>query len=456
MNKLVVRNDISQLTLDSEEFNKVIWKSLRFRDKNYYFHPRYNPRKGWDGFVEFYSDKTGKFATGILPEVVRALSSLKIKLEIEDERSGIIPIKEIKEDIFPGVTLRDYQVDIANKAWKLERGIIKAATGSGKTLTFCSIVKSIPENAPALILFRSKTLVDQTYKVFKKNGIENVGRIHGDVWEPSSILCTTIQSAHNYEELLDKFRVLICDECHEFATNQSIKLFKKMKRCRYRFGFSATPWEKGDDVRKYRLKSWFGPIIGDISVKELQDKGILADSVCYFHKIKEPVLESFSYRDSYDAGIVYNEHFHNKVKEISDSYQKGRILIIVDRIDHGEELKKIIPGAFWIQGKDDNETRQIVIDKLCKSDPNEKVVAIATRIISVGVDVFIHALINAAGLKSQIATIQRLGRGLRRAEDKDTLDYHDFDFTIDSYLENHSKLRMKHLKQEGHKIVRMD
>lgn len=45
--------------------------------------------------------------------------------------------------------------------------------------------------------------------------------------------------------------------------------------------------------------------------------------------------------------------------------------------------------------------------------------------------------------------------GLRKAADKDVLDYHDFFFnkTISKYLNSHSHRRMETLKKEGHKIV---
>ena len=448
MNTLIIKNDICELLLESESINKILWESLRFRDKNYFFAPK---RKGWDGYTDFYT-KNGKFCTGLLPEIVNVLHKLKVNINIDDQRSKELPYKEITEDILENIQLRDYQIELGNKAWKTERCIIKAATAAGKTLLFSSMLKAIPEKTPVLVLFRNKTLVNQTYRIFKKNGIKNIGIAHGEEFDPNFILCATIQSAHKYEELLDKFKVLIVDECQEFATNKSIRVFKKMKNCRYRFGFSATPWEPGDNLKKYKLKSWFGPVIGDINTKFLQEQGILAQSNCKFHTIDEPIHDSNNYRDVYDQGVIYNSYLHKKIKEIVDSYDSGRIIIVVERLQHGEELKKLIPNALWVKGDDDEESRKIVIDQLCKSESNEKVVVIATKIFSVGIDLFVHVVINAAGFKSHIMTLQRLGRGLRKAPDKDVLDYHDFYFKTNSHLENHSIQRMKHLKKEGHII----
>lgn len=460
-NKLIIQNCISQLILDSESIHNSIWEALRFRKKGYFhigsykLYRRTSGQKGWDGFTEFYSKITGKFPTGILPEVVKALNVLNLKVEIDDQRSPEIDLDHISENIFndQGITLYDYQVEIVNSIWKSQRGIIKAATASGKTLMFTALVKSIPPKTPALILFRSRGLVRQTYEIFKQNGIENLGRIYSGCFEPNSILLTTIQSKANYLSLLDKFEVLIVDESHEFSTPKSIEFFKKMKKCRYRFGFSATPWPKGDIVRKYQAKSWFGPVLANIETKELQDKGRLSKSDCYFHKIEKPYeIALLDYNSAYQKGVVENPYLHKKINEIIDKYKTGRILIIVEKLPHGEALHALIRNSIWVSGADSDETRDYAIKKLRESAPDEKVVVIASRIMQTGVDVFVHALINAAGYQSDIMTIQRKGRGLRLAPDKEKLDYHDFYYTNNSYLEKHSKERIKHLKAEGHEI----
>ena len=467
-NTLSINNDFCFLNLESDTINNALYNSLRFRDKGYFHSPQYKMfrrfggKKGWDGYVDFYGKEKGKFATGLLPEVVKALTKVHVKVQITDNRTAPIKNNEITKDSLSEyndrdgnqIELYDYQHEIANKAWKHERGIIKAATSAGKTMLFISMIKSIPPNTPTLILFRTKTLASQTYKEFKKFGLENVGLVHGEVKDPNIIMCATIQSAHNFESLLPKFKILIVDECHEFATNKSISIFKKMKGCRYRFGFSATPWSEKDDVKKYRLKSWFGAVLDEIKTDYLQERNILSDSICNFHLIDEPHdIYALNYQDAYEQGIIKNKHFHDKVKQIMDSYDSGRHIIVVERIEHGDALHTTIPGSLWVQGSDDQKTRERIIEQLCNSEPDEKVIAIATRILQTGVNIFVHSVTNAAGYKSDIMTIQRIGRGLRTAKDKERLDYHDFMFNNNDYLMRHSKARMKYLKKEGHKIV---
>jgi superfamily II DNA or RNA helicase len=110
----------------------------------------------------------------------------------------------------------------------------------------------------------------------------------------------------------------------------------------------------------------------------------------------------------------------------------------------------LIPDSLWIQGKDDAETRKSVIKLLQKS---EQCTAIATQqIFNTGINVYVHNLINAAGGQADHQIIQRMGRGLRTAKDKEILNYYDFVFEINDYLEKHSKKRMKILATQGHNV----
>ena len=57
--------------------------------------------------------------------------------------------------------------------------------------------------------------------------------------------------------------------------------------------------------------------------------------------------------------------------------------------------------------------------------------------------------INARGMKSEIATLQALGRALRRHASKDLVYVYDF-LDKEKYLREHSLARQRHYKKEGH------
>ncbi len=459
---LRIQNCYSWLYCEKPEILNVLHEGMRFRERNY-FHSRLYKQKLWDGYTEFFSKKTGRFLTGLLPEVKAALAHLGEEYKTIDDRGDFdFKLKEINEKIIKGVSLYDYQVDLTNALIKHKRGVICAPTAAGKSLIMVSILKALPDGCPSLVLANKKSLVEQNYEEIVKHGFKNVGRLYGKYKEPNIITCSTVQSLHKMESLLDKIKVLIVDEIHENMSKEPKKYFNKMKSCCVRAAVSATPFKFGgkDQCQKWLVKGYFGPALkaksagGILTTKHLQERGTLSKSICTFYPIREPDLQYEIYMDAVTRGIAENWHFHEKVVELTKKLN-GRTLILVDRIAHGDHLASLIDGALWVQGKDDLETRKLVIQKLKTS--KERVVAIATQqIFNAGINVMVHNVINAAGGQADHHIIQRVGRGLRTANDKDILNYYDFIFYNNEYLLEHSKKRIKILKNEGHEIIIKD
>lgn len=133
-----------------------------------------------------------------------------------------------------------------------------------------------------------------------------------DWFEPNTVTCSTIQSAHRIQDQIAAARCLIVDECHEFSSTNSVKVLKQFKNtvydwlflllsvihvnASYRLGFSATPWRVDDDVHNYRLKGWFGPQLCDLTTSTLQARNILSQSRVHFYPLSYPQdLKDVSY-----------------------------------------------------------------------------------------------------------------------------------------------------------------
>lgn len=465
---ITVNNDYSFLQSSDEALKDKIFKIFRFRKRNYW-HSRLYKSKLWDGYTNFFEIKTGKFLTGILPEIELVLKHLNQEYEIVDLREDLkFDHEEINhtflnqwlpEGMSP-VTLMDYQVEFINHVIKYKRGIIKSPTGSGKTFVLLGAMKALPPGTPILFLANRKTLVNQNYEEMVNWGFENVGILHGTKKKPNTITCATVQSLKHIEDQLTNFKALFVDEIHMMTSSQAIRAYKKLKGCRVRVGLSATPFKFGekDKVQKYTCRGFFGPVFktktsesGVLATNILQKRGRLSKSRCFFYPIEQPELPYHLYLDAVTDGIAESWHFHKIIKRLTDALQ-GRTLILVERIAHGDMLNSLIPGSLWVRGEDNDETRKYVIEKLKVS--KDKVVAIATQgIFNVGVNVFVNQLINAAGGKAEHDIIQRMGRGLRTAEDKDILNYYDFIFKINPYLYKHSLQRIKILEKENHEVI---
>lgn len=460
---LRIQNCYSWLYCGKPDVLSVLHENMRFRERGY-FHSRLYKQKLWDGYTEFFSKKTGRFLTGLLPEVKAALKHLKEDYRVVDEQGNFdFAHEEIDEDFLGGgVKLYDYQVDLTNALIRNRRGVICAPTASGKTNVMISILKALPKGCPTLVLANKKSLVEQNYEEIVKWGFEGVGRLYGKYKDPNVITCATVQSLHKMEPLLDKVKALVVDEIHENMSKEPKKYFNKMKSCSVRAAVSATPFKFGgkDQCQKWLVKGYFGPALksksagGVLTTKHLQERGTLSKSRCVFYPVREPDLRYEVYMDAVTRGIAENWGFHRMIRDLVAKLE-GRTLILVERIAQGDSLASLIPGSLWVQGKDDMETRKMVIEKLKTS--KERVVAIGTQqIMTAGINVMTHNVINAAGGQADHHIIQRVGRGLRTASDKEILNYYDFIFYNNEYLTNHSRKRIKILQGEGHEMVIKD
>lgn len=468
--KIIVNNDISILSSTNQELLKFLYEQLRFRDRSYFHNARYRQRL-WDGYTNFFNQTNGKFLTGLLPEVFAACKHMSETVTFVDNRTKCdFTIKSITPDFMnqwlpdgmSPITLEDYQCELANQAIKNKRGIIFAPTSAGKSLIMLSILKSLPPDTKTLILQNRKTLAAQNYDEYVKWGLPNVGRIWQGYNEPNTFTVATVQSMEKALSILPQVEVLLVDEIHDMMSAAPKKVYRLLKNCSVRIAVSATPFKHGekDKIQKYYVKGFFGPLFkiqstksGLITTKELQERGRLSQSKCTFYKVKNPTLDYEIYIDAVTKGLVENDEFHQMV--LSKTLDlKGRTLILVERLAHGDALQKLLPDALWVQGKDNNETRQHVIEKLQKA---KNCIAIATQgIFNTGINVFVHNLINAAGGQADHLIIQRMGRGLRTAKDKEGLNYIDFLFENNPYLHKHSLKRIKILKQQGHQVDVLD
>jgi superfamily II DNA or RNA helicase len=468
---LKVDNVNSWLVTTDNKLKDILTEKLRFRPKNYWHNAAYKAKR-WDGWKYFFNKKSGIFLSGLLPEVQAVLRVLKKPYKMIDLRDNITwQYTDIGEDFlnnwlpegFDPIKLHDFQPDLVNQCIKYNRGIVTAPTGAGKTFIMISVLKALPPKTPVLFLTKNASLVHQNYEEMKLWGVENLGRWYDKYKEPNYVMCATVHKAtfESLEKLLPKFKVLLVDEIHDCISDVPISAYRKMKKACVRIGFSATAfrWNKKkiDDVHKWTVKGHFGPLFkttttenGILTTKDLQERGILAASDCFFYPVNKPDLTYEPYQDAIKLGIEQNFHFHDIVKRLSMKCP-GRTLIVVERIEQGKYLEQLIPGSTFIQGSTALKDREPVINAM---KVGETCVAIVMRqIITAGINVRIHDLINASGGEAAHNIIQLMGRGLRPANDKELLRYHDFHFLINDYLRNHSEWRIEVLKREGHKVT---
>jgi superfamily II DNA or RNA helicase len=261
------------------------------------------------------------------------------------------------------------------------------------------------------------------------------------------------QRKEEIKKYLSSISFAIVDESHHSASETYQEVFKELKNTRYRLGTTATA--KRDDGTEMIMFSLLGDVVYKISSEELIKLGYLVKPKIYFIPLPETEGNSddLKYHEDYDLNIANNENRDNIIKQIAELALENnkKVLIITKLVEkHGKELDKKIEKAKYIHGSLDSETRKQYMSDF-KSQKSGILMA-TINIASEGLDIpDLDIIINASGNKSDVKSIQALGRILRIFADKKTAVYIDF-VDVGKYTKEHSYNRMDILKKESHNV----
>jgi len=215
----------------------------------------------------------------------------------------------------------------------------------------------------------------------------------------------------------------------------------------YRFGFSGTPL-KNDVLADMKLMALTGPIVVDVTNSYLIQQGYSAVPVVNMDAIgrtKDKDWWAAKYPDAYNELIIKNRARNILIRRRALG-AIGTVLILVNRLDHGQQLANQIRGSVFVHGSDTTEYRQLVL----KSMAGESGIFIASPIFDEGIDVpSVSTLILAGGGKSHVKLLQRIGRGLRKKDGDNCLRIYDFVDRSNKHLYRHSLQRMDIYDSEG-------
>lgn len=444
--KIICKNIYSNLITTNLKLLKLLEKKYTFKIPNAFYASK-NSRFRWDGSKKFFSPK-GRFGTGLLPLIEKDLKSVGASYIVEKTEDPLLTNTEPLK----GITLRDYQKEALDIVVKKRRGLIKAPTGSGKTAIIAAILNYFKGNM-GVVFFTKKQILHQTYEALQALGVE-CGIVCGDSFDVQPLTLCTIQSV---DKILDTHvkhaKVLIYDEVHEFSKGKlALASLKSFPNASVRVGFSATL--PSEDTSRHSLLSFLGEVLVDIEALELVEQGYLARPDIKVIKAELPnefdPSTNVTYNEIYEECIVENDNRNRQIADVVEAVDKGRILILTKNLAHAHILKEMIPNSYQIEGKDSMSHRKKNIESFLSD--GDKSVLIGTIILQTGVDIpAITHMVNARGMKSEIATIQAIGRALRKHKSKgDALIYDFFDDVI--YLSKHSEERIKHYKSNKFKL----
>ena len=421
----------------------------------------------WDGKMGFF----GIGGSGYLNHLDVLLPILEANnvtiSEIEDRRHPVnLKFEPITEDFwgdvcwpkghrFAGepVRLRDDQVEVINRFLENPQSLQEVSTGAGKTITTATLSKLCEPYGRTLVIVPNKSLVEQTLDDYVNCGLD-VGVYYGDrkdfgkthticTWQSLNILEKRFkngESTFGVDDFLDGVSAVIVDEVHQ-AKAEVLKeiLTRNLKHCPIRWGLTGTiPKE---DFEFQSILASLGPVIGSVTAKELQDKGIL--SACHVNICQ--LIDTKEFRD-YQSELKYLVADEKRLNYISKLLLKikdsGNTLILVDRITAGEELQKLIPGSVFISGSVKTKNRKETYDEV--QEATNMVIIATYGVAAVGINIpRIFNLVLFEPGKSFVRVIQSIGRGVRKAKDKDFVQIWDLTSTC-KFAKRHLAQRKKY------------
>jgi len=395
------------------------------------------------------------FLTGLIPRALNFLDSQGMDYKYTSD----VPSVEFDEPGVDGIEFRDYQENIIELALEESRGVIKAVTASGKAFMILGIISAFTQEN-ILLLVHTKDLVNQLVDDLEKFKFGPIGVYSGGKKTIERITVATIQS---YKKIaldhIEHWDVVIIDEVHHVQNLDSANYGYVLQRLSapIKLGFTATlPEEKGG---KFALEALVGPVICDYSMAKASSDGILAIPKIYVleTQFQCEVSKLSDYKQVYQYGIALNHHRNQQIVDNAIALMKqGRtILILISRIIHGEELVKAFAyygyQIDFIRGATKKDQRTQLKEAL----KTKKIKwLIASVIFTEGVDIpAMDCLINASGGKSEVAVLQKIGRGLRKTDEKEDVLIIDFADTSHRYLRNHYTQRIRIYKENNWKTT---
>ena len=438
---------------------------------------RYQPavRLGrWDGKVAYFQ-LGGSTYTNLLPEIIPILENFNYDIELDDRRDyrTTFEFDQVKEDSFAGkvwpkahplegqpIMLRDYQVKIVNEFLANPQCLQEVATGAGKTIMTAALSHSVEQYGRSIVIVPNKSLVTQTEKDYINMELD-VGVFFGDrkefgkthticTWQSLNVLLKNSKSADIEVSITDFLEDVVCvivDEVH-MAKADALKtlLTGVMARIPIRWGLTGTVPKEAYEFQA--LKCSIGPVISQLSASELQERGVLAQ--CHVNIVQ--LVDHVEYTD-YQSELKYLLEERGRLDTMAELIKQvnltGNTLVLVDRIAAGQGLlERLGDRAVFVSGSTKGKVRQDEYDEIAISD--DKIIVATYGIAAVGINIpRIFNLVLIEPGKSFVRVIQSIGRGIRKAEDKDHVQIWDVTSTC-KFAKRHLTKRKQFYKEANY------
>jgi superfamily II DNA or RNA helicase len=471
--KLIIRDEVNVkfegLDLDTR---RALVKKFEYEIPGAKYLP--SVRLGrWNGKISYFQ-LGGSTYINLLDEIIPVLEESGYDIELEDTRQyrthfefNTITDQSFSHKTWPTghpiagqpIVLRDYQVEIINNFLVNPQSIQEVATGAGKTIISAALSYCCESVGRTIVIVPNKSLVTQTEADYRNLGLD-VGVYFGDRKEHGykHTICTW-QSLNNLlkntkegeaditiDEFIEGVVCVMVDEAHS-VKSEALKtlLSGVMSSIPIRWGLTGTIPK--DLFASQALFTCIGPVINKLKASELQEAGVL--SQCHVNIVQmQDHAEFRDYQSELSHLLSDKTRLDTISKLVLNIVETGNTLILVDRVAAGEELVNRLPNSVFIRGKTKLKERKEEYDEVAIS--NDKIIVATYGVAAVGINIpRIFNLVLLEPGKSFVRVVQSIGRGIRKAEDKDFVQIWDVTSTC-RFAKRHLTKRKEFYREQNY------
>jgi len=470
--KLVIRDEVNVkfTDLDVKTRRKISDKAKYFLPYAYHM-PAYKLGR-WDGCVRF-CDIGGRTYLNLLDKLLPIVQEAGYSIDIKDMRqSWQFEFSKVEQTDYEDIAwpkghpaegepvlLRDYQVDVINKFLENTQCLQEVATGAGKTLVTAVLSHKAQQYGRTIVIVPNKDLVVQTEKDYKNLGLD-VGVLYGDrkEYDKTHTICTwqslavlekktkANEASIDLDVFLDNVVCIMVDEVHKAKADVLRNLLSgPFANVPIRWGLTGTVPK--DEHEAVACTCCLGPVVGNLSSKELQDMGVLADLDISVLQLQDGALGFSSYAQELKWLVTDSKRIDHISEIINGLSTTGNTLVLIDRIATGEMLAERNDDWVFVSGSMKTKDRQKEYEEVSEMD--NKVIVATYGVAAVGINIpRIFNLVLLEPGKSFVRVIQSIGRGIRKAQDKDYVNVVDITSNL-KYSKRHLTKRKAFYKEQN-------
>lgn len=419
------------------------------------------------------------FPAGLVRHVKKAMLEQRLILQVVDKRTAPCAVLSWDEALGDSdLWLYDFQQEAIEKALSRTRGIWSIPTGGGKTEAAVGLAIRLGQTNTLFIAPEADLMHNAARRWELRVPGVPAGRMGDGYFDPrdgfTSATFQTLSSRLGKRDpkllkYLGSVGCTIIDEVHTLPSDSFYAVAQAIPAY-WRIGMSGTPLARSDRRSLFSIAAT-GSIIYKVDTQLLIDREFIAKPhIRMIRCVQE--LDAERWQKSYATNIVGSRYRNELVVRVAKQAPCPGLVFVREQ-KHGKILTKMLKAqglnVEFVWGEKSISQRDEAIRKLREGDLDFIVCSV---VFQTGTDIpEVLSLVVAAGGKSEIATLQRIGRGMRIVRDQQgnviknefwVYDIMDAEptaragITGNRWNANHSRERFKSYAGVGHEVTIKD